>query len=408
MVTGRADNINCGVSLEEKPWMPAGYAKIAGVVMAVGAIVVGCAVLYVLENRLHVRLIFDSRDMKVYFASASWVAEGGRLYREVPSEYPLFANMIFAITRLFANSIHPGLHGFYLVYMALGFSVYLLLVTTVMVRLGIYAALVWLTPAPIYFALYRFDIYPAAATLIALFAIKRSAYLQGALCLGVAIALKGYALAFMPAYFVFLRYQRGLATAINASVLAVAPALLAVIVVLLFAGPQGVLDPLKFHAIRTLNGVSTYDAINDLLGETVIRPDGDIRGIAYCLQIGCVLLAAAMRPRSFDALVDAFLFAALGLMSFSVFYSPQYLLWVLPVVCFTTSPMLLLSAICFSWLTYLHFPIGNDLWVAGQRMFPNFMVVLVSSVRLLMMLLTARSFPRPKMRDHAALRTLNP
>src|SRR5262245_37125698 len=49
------------------------------------------------------RLAFDESDMSVYFASARWVIEGGRLYREVASDYPLFANIIFATVRYLGN-----------------------------------------------------------------------------------------------------------------------------------------------------------------------------------------------------------------------------------------------------------------------------------------------------------------
>ena len=57
------------------------------------------AILYVVGKKLGLRLAFDADDMGVYFKSARWVIEGGRLYREVPSEYPLLANITFAVLR---------------------------------------------------------------------------------------------------------------------------------------------------------------------------------------------------------------------------------------------------------------------------------------------------------------------
>lgn len=394
-------DLNCEKSSDEKPRKPtsAFYSKITAAVLATVLVVVGSAILYVLEKKLDVRLIFDNYDMNVYFGSASWVAEGGRLYREVPSEYPLFANIIFAIARWLGNFIYPGFYGFYLVWMVLAGFVYLTLLTGVITRTRKHAVLAWLAPAPIYFALYRFDIYPAAATLMALFAIRRAAYFQGAAWLGVAIALKGYALVFLPAYFVFLVYQRGLATAIKAGVLAVAPTILSLIAIFSFAGWEGVLAPLKFHAVRTLNEASTYAAINYLFRRAVISAGANTKWVAYCLQIGCALVAAAMRPRTFEALVNTFLFAVLGFMTFSVFYSPQFILWILPLVCFTDSPIMLLSAICFSWLTYLYFPIARDLSALGRHGLDHLMVVSVSFLRLFMMVLAAYASPNEVRRN---------
>ena len=199
-------------------------------------------------------------------------------------------------------------------------------------------------------------------------------------------------------------YQRGVATAIKAGVLAVTPTILGLIAIFTFAGWEGVLAPFQFHAVRTLNGGSTYDALNYLFRTTVISDGANTKRVAYCLQIGCALVAAAMRPRTFEALVNTFLFAALGFMSFSVFYSPQYILWILPLVCFTDLPIMQLSAICFSWLTYLSFPIGNDLWRLGRSAFPHIMVISNSFLRLFMMILTAhRFFSRRSTRDYGGL-----
>jgi hypothetical protein len=95
-----------------------------------------------------------------------------------------------------------------------------------------------------------------------------------------------------------------------------------------------------------------------------------------------------MRPRNFEDLVNALLFAVLGFMSFSVFYSPQFVLWILPLVCFSASRVMLLSAIFFSWITYLYFPISYYLAydLAHPRLFKA-VVVALSLLRLFMMFL---------------------
>ena len=62
------------------------------------------------------------------------------------------------------------------------------------------------------------------------------------------------------------------------------------------------------------------------------------------------------------------------------------MLWLLPLVCFSSSRILLSSAIAFSWLTYLYFPISYHL-ARGAELF-HAAVVAISVARLFMMILT--------------------
>jgi hypothetical protein len=352
------------------------------------AALVGAAILHSVGKKFGIRLAFDTHDITGYFYSARWIIEGGRLYVDVWSEYPLFANLIFAICRYLSHLLDPGIRAFFALWTASAWVVYLFAVYRVSTDTTMLAALAWLAPAPIYFALFRFDLYPAVATLMSLFAIRRNAYIEGAVWIGVAIALKGYALFLLPAYCVFIFYQRGFVAAIKVGALALAPMILSLLAVLTFAGWEGLVRPFEFHAVRTLNGETTYDAINYLFGAFVISDGPEVRLTGQALQIGCALAAAAMLPRSLEDLVNAFIFAILGFVSFSVFYSPQFVLWILPLVCFSGSRVMLISATFLSWLSYLYFPISFDLMELGQPTgLYKAVIVAVSLLRLFMMFL---------------------
>jgi len=336
-------------------------------------------------------LVFNPWDIETYFDSARWIVEGGRLYREVSSDYPLFANVIFATVRYLANFLHSGIYGFYGLWIALAGVVYLYAVYRTATGTTMLAALAWLAPGSIYFALFRFDIYPAVATLMSLFAIQRSRYIEGAAWLGVAVALKGYALCFLPAYCVFVVYQRGFANAIKVGALAIAPMLLSLLATLTFAGWEGMVAPFSFQALRTLNGESTYATFNYLFSTPLIPDRPEVRWAAQSLQVGCALAAAAMRPRSFDDLINAFLFALLGFMSFSVFYSPQFVVWILPLVSFSRSRVMLISAIFLSGLTYLYYPIGFFRYSRYPALFRT-AIAAVTLLRLFMMFWSGRTY----------------
>ena len=374
---------SAGRPSEFKKWA---LFTIAGVLVTVTALV-GAELLRLAGKEFGIQLASDPHDIRIYFNSGRWVVEGGRLYHEVGSEYPLFPNIIFAILRYLGNVLHPGLYGFYSLWVASAWFGYLWAVYRIAKDIAMLAALTWLTPGAIFFALFRFDIYPAVATLMFLFAVRRTDYIQGAIWLGVAIALKGYALFLLPAYCAFMVYQRGFVAAIKVGALAVALVILSLVATLSLAGWEGVVAPFKLQAVRTLNGESTYDGINYLIGAPVISDGSAVRSIGQVLQVGCALAAAAMRPRSFDDLVNACLFSLLGFMSFSAFYSPQYVLWILPLVCFSGSPAMLVLGIFFSWLSYLYFPISYDLQLAQPDLFKA-VVVAVGALRLFMMCLT--------------------
>jgi hypothetical protein len=327
---------------------------------------------------------FAVADIAFYFGSARWIIEGGRLYREVSSDYPLFANIIFASCRYLGHFLHPGFWGFFTLWIAAAWIVFFFALYRVAKDTTMLAAMVWLGPSPIYFALLRFDVYPAVATLMSLFAIRRTAYIEGAVWLGLAAALKGYALWMLPAHCMYMVSQRGFSWAIKVGALGVAPIILSLLITFIFAGQEGMIAPFTFQALRTLNGESTYDAFNYLFNLSAIPDGSEVRWVAQSLQVGCALAAAAMRPRSFDDLIDAFLLAILGFISFSVFYSPQYVLWLLPLVSFSESRVMVISAIVLSWLTFLYFPIGRFLYDWCPSLLKT-AVTAISLIRLFMM-----------------------
>lgn len=351
---------------------------------------VGAAILFLVVKKFGNGVASDDHDIQVYFNSAGWIVNGGRLYREVPSEYPLFANIVFAAVRYLGYLLHhTGSRTFFGLWVMSSFFVYLYVVYRITKDIKPVAALTWLGPSAIYFALLRYDVYPSLATLMFLFSVRRADFVKGAIWLGTAGALKGYALFVLPAYCVFMIYQRGPAAAIKVGMLAVVPIILALLATLSFSGWEGMIAPFKFHAERALNGETTYAAINYLFGAPVISDGSGARWVARSLQVGSALAAAAMRPKSFSDLVNACLFSILGFMSFSAFYSPQYILWILPFACFSGSPAMLISTICFSWVTYLYFPISYDLQFTHPNLFKA-VIVAVGVLRLFMMSLAIK------------------
>jgi hypothetical protein len=137
----------------------------------------------------------------------------------------------------------------------------------------------------------------------------------------------------------------------------------------IFAGWEGMSAPFRLQAGREFNGESLYDAVNYLLVSQVKAKE--IPLLPLLLQLSSALIAAAMFPRKVQDLVNAFLFAVLGFITFSPFYSPQFVLWILPLVAFSDQRAMLISAIGFSWLTYFYFPNCLRPYQTPPRFGPN-------------------------------------
>lgn len=310
-----------------------------------------------------IRIIYDSHDIGVYYNSSRWVAEEGRLYKEVFSEYPLLANLIFGFIRLLAEKLQPlptSELSFIWLWMSVAWCFYLGLLYQLSQKFPKIVVLTFLTPSILYFSLLRFDIYPVFFTFISLLAIRDCKYYQGAFWLGIAIALKGYCIFLLPPYFIFCCYKKGLIDSLKVMAICLAPILLGHLSILSYAGLEGSNEAYVGHMQRGLNRQSTYDALFYLFRLQFILKISDFPWIGQVLQVISCLVAAALRPKNFDDLIHSFLLAIVGFISFSLFYSPQYILWIFSISCFSNSMLILWLTLLYSLISYIYFPIAFD------------------------------------------------
>jgi len=340
-----------------------------------------------------IRWALDTFDIGVYYRESAWAVGAGRLYRDVFSEYPLAANVLFGTVRAVAAAFENPEFGFLILWMASGLAAYaaaVRLAVTDRERRGVRTLLIWLAPAPLYFAAFRFDVFPALATFLMLFALRAERWRRAALWLGIAIALKGYALFLLPAIGVYVLQRRGLRAAVEFGAIAVTPFALGLALPLAFAGVRGMKMPYAYHSGRGFNGESTWDALSWLLGTDLERWTTHWPRLSQLLQIGGALAAAAMRPRAFTQLVRALLFALTAFLSVSTYYSPQYVLWLAPFAYFCADDAIASVAIAYGWLTYLYFPVAYDLsyGTTGGPLKP--VLAIVTALRLALLARAAR------------------
>ena len=347
--------------------------------------------------------VFERHDMHVYFLSSAWVQGQGTLYREVASEYLLPANLLFGAVRFvsrFVPVLADPFDRFAWLWVSVTLPLYLFVLYRLITRYPRPAPLLWLTPAALHFSLYRFDVYTVVAMLFAVEAIRADHLRRGALLLGLVSALKAYALFLVPAYTIYVWSRRPVRETLEVLVLQLAPFVLANLVVILFAGRDGMLFPFRFQAIRGLNGESGYDGIAYLTGPALPALIARARWIPPLLQAASALGAAAFRPRRFEDLLRAFLFALAGFVSFSVFYSPQFVLWLVPFVAWWTWPQLSVAVVALSWITFAYFPIAYFRRERHPGLFRG-LIVAVTALRFALMAMAARP-PKPPPASSAA------
>lgn len=339
---------------------------------------------FLFRNQLFGLKLLDLYDIKVYFDSSRWVVGQGILYIDVFSQYTLLANLIFGLSRFVAEVTHPfssDLESFSFIWGSISWLIYLSGVYVTLVKVSRNSIWLWLTPAAVYFAIFRFDIYTSVTTLLALLAIRDEKYTKGSFWLGITIALKGYALFLLPSYLIFIFYKQGFKGVIKATIVCLSPFLLGNLIVFLYAGLKGLLVPYSFHAARRLNGESTYDVfyLNWLVA---VFP-----GLPTLLQISSSLLPVLKKPKTFESLINAFLIALVGFMTFSVFYSPQFFLWIVPIACFSESILIKRLTVAFCWATFFYYPIGWGLKNKGLagKIFLRAAMTLTAATRLVLL-----------------------
>ena len=340
---------------------------------------------------LHLWQVFDWQDIHVYFESSHWVLGGGTLYRDVPSEYPLLANLVFAAVRLLSQAV-PVLADpydrFAWVWVSLMLPLWFVVLHRLWTRFPRPALFLWLTPASLYFGLYRFDAAAVLLSLLCVEAIHEDRVRRAALMLGLVTALKGYSLFLLPAFAVYVWRRRGFGEAVLASLINVAPFAVANLVTLGFGGVEGLMFAYRFHAARWLNGESTWDAIAYLTGPAIRDWLPRFTKLPPVLEAACALIAAGFRPREPRDLMRAFLFATTGFISFSVFYSPQFVLWLVPFVADFAWPLAAWLVVATSWLTFAYFPVAFFKRLHHPRLF-ELTVSAVAAFRLLIMAVAA-------------------
>jgi hypothetical protein len=340
------------------------------------------------------------RDLHLYRQYGDALLAGHLPYRDVFVEYPPGAIPLFVGPSLAPGGAYDAIFKILMTLCCVGaiFCVCFALERTDSPAPAIWTAALFLALSPIALgpvSLNTYDAWPAFLTAAAVAALVADRGRLALALLGVAAAAKLYAVLLVPVALVWLWRERGRRRALQS--LAVFAAVAAVLVVPWLAlSPGGVWDSVDAQVGRGLHTESLGASIL-LAGDRVgwyeahvvsttpaISRDvaGDFpRAIAAASAVLAVLAALApafvlLRRRVSPGL--AFATSVAGFLAFTKVLSPQYVVWLIPLVPFggIAAMLLLLAALGLAQSWYFHY---HDLWAVG----PQAWTVLARNVVLL-------------------------
>lgn len=360
------------------------------------------------------------RDVHVYQGYAERFLHGELPYRDVFVEYPPGAFAAFMPATAFGASHYNAA---FKTLMALCGAATILLAALVLVEIGttrrrLYVAVGLLAVAPAALgpiSLNTYDAWPALLTVLALWLLLRDRELIAFGVLGVAVTAKVYPLALVPLAGIYLWRRAGpRRTALGVGILVAVAAL----VVIPFAAydAHGVASSFKSQADRGLQveslGASAllvadrlglYDArvveTTGVAGRNLSGSLPDALSTAtLVLEALAVALVWVLYARARDArgrLPLAFAAAVAALLAFTKVFSPQYVVWLVPLVVIAgdalaivlTAASLLLAQ---AWFFHYHalFRIAWPTWLLAVR------DALVVAIFVVLALELARGQPR--------------
>jgi len=339
------------------------------------------------------------RDVHLYGGFAHSVFAGHVPYRDFFMEYPPGALAVFLPPQLFGSNHYNAA---FKTLMTLCGAATIVVLALLLVRLGatrgrLWSALALFALSPIALgpiSLNTYDAWPALLTVVALALLLAALPVAAFAILGLAFAAKVYPVVLvLPALvYVWRTVGRRAASWSLAAFVAVAAV---VVVPFLALAPHGLAESFRAQAARALQVESLFGSllgVADRLGwygAHVVHRTGHaisydltgtlprvLAGISSAAQLAAVLLVAWLYWRGRDEpqrLASAFAAAVAGFLAFTRFFSPQYLVWLVPLVVLLQPLEWLLTAaaLVLAQVWFFHyrdvFALGGYIWLVALR-----------------------------------------
>jgi uncharacterized membrane protein len=339
------------------------------------------------------------RDVHLYGGFAHAVFDGRVPYRDFFMEYPPGALAVFLPPQIFGTSHYNAA---FKALMTLCGAATIVVLALLLVRFGaararLWTALLLFAVSPVALgpiSLNTYDAWPALLTVAALALLVAASPVAAFAVLGLAFAAKVYPVVLVPPALVYAWRTAGRRAALR-SLAAFAGVAGILILPFLALSPHGLAQSFRAQAARALQVESLGGAVLGVAdrvgwyGAHVVHRTGHaisydltgtlprvVAGLSSFLQVLAVLLVVWLYRRGRDdpqRLAAAFAAAVAGFLAFTRFFSPQYLVWLVPLVVLL-QPLewgLTAAALVLAQVWFFHyrdvFALGGYIWLVALR-----------------------------------------
>ena len=311
----------------------------------------------------NVRFFNDDFDRVIFAQRGTWALEGLVPYRGVFSEYPHVATYVLGLPYLFVGGDYAAYRAVFSLLMCVALGAVIVLLRRMLPGRESLAYLM-LLPAPLYFTINRFDIVATLFVVLGLRQLQKGRDAASGACLGIAALTKWYPLALLPLIVSYIsRRGRPVSAAVSLPVAFAVTCVAIVLPSLAGAGFRAVLRPYAFHAGRGLEMVSLPALVQFYASQWigVVIPPWLVG--AVCLGGVAAAVAASLRAHV-DSMDDVLSWSVVILATsilLSTVWSPQWMLWVLPLMILiarTTGDVA--AIVAYGVVSYLVFPLIHD------------------------------------------------
>ncbi len=307
-------------------------------------------------------LVNDSHDVSIYQERGSWILSGQQPYRDVFSEYPQLATYLFAIPHVISNFLDGGRTYRYV--FSLMMAICLAISTVLIYKLRPdrkYLAFLMFLPASVYFTHNRYDIVPSLFIVASLVLLFKDRFYLSIFLLAISVMFKWYPVVLVP---IFVSYYYTLYGRINWIMVGIFLMTIILIITptILLIDWEGFLIPYLYHLQRGINKESLLYliiAVFKYFGLYRVKVESYFVIAFLLFQFAIPVLSVFGKVNDKSKVIWWSTSSILCFMLFAKFYSPQWLLWIIPfLIIEARSQRDIIAIILFDILTYIYFPIS--------------------------------------------------
>jgi len=331
------------------------------------------------EDRYWGLKILQDDDRNDYYERGLWLIDKTIPYKTSFQEYPQLATYLFALPHI----LKPNLSQYRIIFSGIMVLIFLIAIPILfrIIKLlnGNYKNLLILAlPSILYFSFNRFDLLPSVFTILSLLLILREKNNLAFFILGLAIMSKWYPIIYVPLYLNYI--YKNLQSQEKKWPELLKPILVLIFTIglfclhtILWAGIDGFLMPYKFHWQRSDNGESLLYFIKFLLNTS--PKQYFMKYFFFILQFISIPILLIIGARGKEGLIISMGIATLFFIIFAKYHSPQWLVWITPLLLLIRDKFTFVLLLIYDLSTYIYFPLGADL---SYRLFNNLSLFEVS------------------------------